>query len=65
MNGTRVTEYSPRAYGCRAWDGCTPGNRCPEHGNAEPEQIGDLAVALFAAMRPDRPLLYLAKGGKR
>lgn len=56
---------SLRAYGCRAWGGCTPDDRCPEHRDAEPEQVGDLAATLIGALRPDRPRLYLVKGGKR
>jgi hypothetical protein len=42
---TRVTAHSPMAYGCRAWGGCSPGNRCPWH-SSDPQPIG----ALFAAV---------------
>lgn len=62
---TTITTLSPRANRCRTRGGCTPGNRCPEHRDAQPEQIGALAVQLVAAMRPDRPPLRLIRGGRR
>lgn len=59
---------SPRAYGCRAWGGCTPDNRCAEHRDSEPQPIGDLlALALDVIVpRPayGRPRLRLIHGGK-
>lgn len=60
-----ATVAGPGAYGCRVRGGCTPGDRCPEHRDAQPERIGDLAAALIAALRPDRPRLRLITGGRR
>lgn len=66
---TRVLIASPRAYGCRAWGGCTPGDRCAEHRGAEPERVGELLAKTLHHIVPARrvhrrPRLRLIRGGR-
>ncbi|MFI6331900.1 hypothetical protein ACIBBG_26780 [Micromonospora chersina] len=66
MNTVRLTA-SPTAHGCRAWGGCTPGDRCAEHSvDVDPTPLAELLfVGLDQLTPPRRPRLHLVKGGKR
>ena len=66
----RVLTGSPGAYGCRAWGGCTPDDRCVEHRDADPQQIGELYGLVLNLIAPPpppwrKPRLRLIQGGKR
>ncbi|WP_200214957.1 hypothetical protein [Micromonospora coerulea] len=65
MDSTVLTP-SPRAHGCRAWGGCTPGDRCAEHRDSDPVPLAELLfVALDQLTPPRRPRLRVIQGGKR
>lgn len=60
-----IATFPRQPQNCRTRGGCTPDVRCDEHRNAEPERLGDLAAELFTTFRPNRPRLYLIRGGKQ
>lgn len=66
---SRVLIADPGDYGCRAWGGCTPDDRCAEHRDTEPQRLGDILGQALAALAPPRPVrrprLRLIRGGKR
>jgi hypothetical protein len=66
---SRVLIADPRAYGCRAWGGCTPGDRCAEHRDSDPASLADLIVLALDHLAPPRPVygrprLRVIRGGR-